>query len=41
MLIAARALGAKSGKLLKYATSYDMSGSTKLVVGYAAIAVSK
>lgn len=41
MLIAARALGAKSGKLLKYATSYDVSGSTKLVVGYAAIAVSK
>lgn len=41
MLIAARALGAKSGKLLKYTTSYDVSGSTKLVVGYAAIAVSK
>lgn len=41
MLIAARALGAKSGKLLKYTTSYDVSGSTKLVVGYASIAVSK
>jgi AmmeMemoRadiSam system protein B len=41
MLIAAKALGATSGRLLKYATSYDVSGSSELVVGYAAIAASK
>ncbi len=39
MLVAARRLGAAQGKLLKYATSYDVRGSTDAVVGYGAIAI--
>jgi AmmeMemoRadiSam system protein B len=41
MLVAARRLGAVQGKLLKYATSYDVRGSTDAIVGYGAIAVGR
>ena len=40
MLTAANRLGAKSAELIKYATSGDISGDRKTVVGYAGIAVS-
>jgi AmmeMemoRadiSam system protein B len=40
MLIAARALGATSARLLKHATSGDINGDYTRVVGYAAISVS-
>jgi AmmeMemoRadiSam system protein B len=40
MLTAAKKLGATSAQLLKYATSGDISGDRKLVVGYAGIVVS-
>jgi MEMO1 family protein len=40
MLTAARALGAKSAELVKYATSSDVSGDRNLAVGYAGIVVS-
>jgi len=36
-IVAAKELGGKSGKLLKYATSADVSGDTSAVVGYAAV----
>ncbi len=36
-IVAAKTLGLKSGKLLKYATSADVSGDTSAVVGYATI----
>ena len=39
MLSAARELGAKSARLVKYATSGDVSGDYDSVVGYAGIAV--
>ncbi|VVB63142.1 Memo-like protein [uncultured archaeon] len=37
-ITAARALGATSGKLLRYATSGDVTGDYSQVVGYGAIA---
>jgi AmmeMemoRadiSam system protein B len=40
MLTAARKLGAKSAKLVKYATSGDISRDRNMVVGYAGIVVS-
>ncbi len=40
MLTAARALGATSAELVKYATSGDVSGDRQMVVGYAGIVVS-
>jgi hypothetical protein len=39
MLTAARALGAKSAELVKYATSGDISGDRDMVVGYAGVIV--
>ncbi len=39
MLTAARRLGAKSAELVKYATSGDISGDRKMVVGYAGVVV--
>lgn len=39
MLTAARQLGATEAKLLKYATSSDVSGDSTMAVGYGAIAV--
>lgn len=39
MLYAAKALGAKEAKLLKYATSGDVSGDYERVVGYAGVVV--
>jgi len=41
MILAARELGAKGGRLLKYATSYDVQGSTDAIVGYAAMELGK
>lgn len=38
-IIAAKALGAKNGKLLKYATSGDITGDIAAVVGYASIVI--
>lgn len=40
MLIAARALGATSAELVRYATSGDVSGDREMVVGYAGVVVS-
>jgi len=40
LLRAARLLGAKKGKLVKYQTSGDASGDTSSVVGYAGITIS-
>ncbi len=39
MLTAARHLGAKSARLVKYATSGDVSGDREMVVGYAGVVV--
>ncbi|NQT95080.1 MAG: AmmeMemoRadiSam system protein B [Candidatus Omnitrophica bacterium] len=39
MLIASKALGAKSAKLIKYQTSGDISGDYSAVVGYAGVIV--
>jgi MEMO1 family protein len=39
MLTAAKHLGANSAELIKYATSGDVSGDRKMVVGYAGVAV--
>jgi len=39
LLTAARQLGAKSADLVKYATSGDVSGDRKMVVGYAGVVV--
>ena len=39
MLTAAKRLGATEAKLLKYATSSDVSRDMKMAVGYGAIAV--
>lgn len=36
-IVAAKELGTKKGKLLKYATSADVSGDTSAVVGYACV----
>mgnify|MGYP000156111801 FL=1 len=41
MIVAAKKMGASRGELLKYATSYDVQGSTDVVVGYASIAIEK
>jgi len=41
MIVAAKKMGASRGELLKYATSYDIQGSTDVVVGYASIAIEK
>ena len=41
MIVAAKELGAKEAKLLKYATSYDTGGSTDLIVGYSSIVILK
>jgi AmmeMemoRadiSam system protein B len=41
MIVAAKELGAKEAKLLKYGTSYDTGGSTDLIVGYASIVILK
>ena len=41
MITAAKRMGASKGELLKYATSYDVQGSTDLVVGYASIVIEK
>jgi MEMO1 family protein len=40
MLTAAKALGATSAELVKYATSGDVSGDREMVVGYAGVVVS-
>jgi AmmeMemoRadiSam system protein B len=40
MLTAAKRLGAKSAKLVRYATSGDVSGDREMVVGYAGVVVS-
>ena len=40
-ILAAKNLGAKGGRLLKYTTSYDVQGSTDAIVGYAALELSK
>jgi AmmeMemoRadiSam system protein B len=37
MIAAAKALGAKSAKLVKYQTSGDVTGDKSSVVGYAGI----
>ncbi|MGQ0798386.1 MAG: AmmeMemoRadiSam system protein B [Methanobacteriota archaeon] len=39
LLVAAKALGGKDAKLLKYGTSSDVSGDDTTAVGYAAIAI--
>lgn len=39
MLAAAKALGARSGRLIKYQTSGDVTGDTNSVVGYAGIII--
>jgi AmmeMemoRadiSam system protein B len=39
MLTAARRLGAKSAELIRYATSGDISGDRRMVVGYAGIVI--
>jgi hypothetical protein len=41
LIIAAKALGAKNAKLLRHATSGDVTGDFSAVVGYASIAFSK
>ncbi|HUN89405.1 MAG TPA: AmmeMemoRadiSam system protein B [Terriglobales bacterium] len=41
MMTAAKAMGAKSAELIRYATSGDVSGDRDAVVGYAGIAVRK
>jgi len=41
MMTAAKAMGAKSAQLIRYATSGDVSGDRDAVVGYAGIAVTK
>jgi len=39
MIVAAKKMGASKGDLLKYATSYDVQGSTDAIVGYASIVI--
>jgi len=39
MLTAAKRLGATRAELIRYATSGDVSGDRKMVVGYAGVAV--
>ncbi|MCW4020496.1 MAG: AmmeMemoRadiSam system protein B [Candidatus Bathyarchaeota archaeon] len=41
MMVAIKELGAKQGRLLKYATSYDITGSSDAIVGYAAAVFEK
>jgi hypothetical protein len=41
MIVETKEKGAKEGKLLKYATSYDTQGSTDIIVGYGAIKIEK
>jgi hypothetical protein len=38
-MFASKELGAKKGKLLKYATSGDVTGDKNSVVGYASIII--
>ncbi|MFX0169240.1 MAG: AmmeMemoRadiSam system protein B [Candidatus Hodarchaeota archaeon] len=40
-IVAAQKLGAVKGNLLKYATSYDVRGSSDAIVGYAAVAIQR
>jgi hypothetical protein len=40
-IVAAQRLGAEKGQLLKYATSYDVRGSSEAIVGYASIALQR
>jgi hypothetical protein len=40
-MVAAQRLGAEKGELLKYATSFDVRGSSEAIVGYASIALSR
>lgn len=39
MMVAVKNLGAKRGKLLKYATSFDTQGSKDMIVGYGSIII--
>jgi len=41
MIVASKKMGASRGELLKYATSYDVQGSTDVIVGYASIIIKK
>lgn len=41
MLVAAKTLGAKQAKLIKYQTSGDITGDYSAVVGYAGIIICK
>jgi AmmeMemoRadiSam system protein B len=41
MLVATKELGAKKGKLLKYATSFDTQGSRDVIVGYASLVITR
>ncbi|TET12186.1 AmmeMemoRadiSam system protein B [Candidatus Aerophobetes bacterium] len=41
MLVATSLLGAKKARLLKYATSGDITGDYEAVVGYASVVVEK
>lgn len=41
VLVAAAQLGATKGKLLKYATSYDVRGGSDTIVGYAAMTITR
>jgi len=41
MIVAAKKMGASRGELLKYVTSYDVQGSTDLIVGYASIVIER
>lgn len=41
MIVETKEDGAKEGKLLKYATSYDTQGSTDMIVGYSAMKIEK
>ena len=41
MIIAAKRMGVSRGRLLKYATSYDVQGSSEVIVGYASIVIER
>ncbi len=41
MIIGSKKLGAKTGTLLKYATSYDVQGNSDAIVGYGALILEK
>ncbi|MHA2313923.1 MAG: AmmeMemoRadiSam system protein B [Candidatus Hermodarchaeia archaeon] len=40
-IVAAQRLGAEKGQLLKYATSYDVRGSSEAIVGYASVVLQR